>query len=379
MGSKISTSTRRSRGLLAAALVAMGAMSAAWWAMPTVSADPPAAGTGSSVPDLAKNPNAVRGDEITPDQQRAVERGLAWLARRQPAGNGAAGYANHAGITALAGLAFMEAGNLPGRGRYGKEVNRILEFVLNNCQESGLITSDFSQGPMYGHGFATVFLGEIYGMTGDENVKEKLEKAVRLIEKTQNAEGGWRYQPAPIDADISVTICEVMGLRAARDAGIKVDKDVIDKAIKYVERCQNPDGGFSYMASAGGMMGGSAYPRSAAGVAALYYAGAFQKDGPQIEKGLKYLEQFIPGKSGQENQGHYYYGYYYGTQAMFLAGGHYWTNFYPAIRDELIKRQGGDGSWQGDFNDDYATSMALIILQMPNRYLPVFAGKGPGS
>ena len=26
-----------------------------------------------------------------------------------------------------------------------------------------------------------------------------------------------------------------------------------------------------------------------------------------------------------------------------------------------------------------ATAMALIILQMPNRYLPVYTGKGPGS
>jgi prenyltransferase beta subunit len=373
---------RLTRGVLAGVLLTAAAWSMAWWAQPAASADPPTPGMADNSGDSNSalkldRPNVARGDEITPAQKRAVERGLAWLARRQPPGGGAAGYSNHAGITALAGLAFMESGNLPGRGKYGKEVQRILEFVLNNCQESGLITSDYSQGPMYGHGFATVFLGEIYGMTGDETVKEHLEKAVRLIEKTQNAEGGWRYQPAPIDADISVTICEVMGLRAARDAGIKVDKDVIDKAIKYVERCQNPDGGFSYMANAGGMMGGSAYPRSAAGVAALYYAGVFQ--GPQIEKGLKYLGQFIPGKVSNENLGHYYYGYYYGTQAMFLAGGHYWAVFYPAIRDELIHRQGADGSWQGDFNDDYATSMALIILQMPNRYLPVFAGKGPGS
>lgn len=330
---------------------------------------------------LADRPNTVRGDEITPEQQRSVEKGLAWLARRQAENGsfnaGLGGYSNHAGITALAGLAFMEAGNLPGRGRYGKEVQHCLDFVLNSCQESGLIASDASQGPMYGHGFATLFLGEVYGMTGDENVKEKLQKAVRLIEKTQNPEGGWRYQPAPLDADISVTICQVMALRAARDAGIKVEKEVIDKSIKYVRRCQNPDGGFSYMASQGGG-GGSAYPRSAAGVAALYYAGVFEGD--DIERGLRYLKQFTPSKGGpQPNQGHYFYGYYYGTQAMFLAGGDYWAEFYPAIRDQLIKSQLSDGQWNGDFSEDYATAMALIILQMPNRYLPVFAGKGPGS
>ena len=78
-------------------------------------------------------------------------------------------------------------------------------------------------------------------------------------------------------------------------------------------------------------------------------------------------------------EGHYFYGNYYAVQAMFLAGGDYWANWYPAIRDQLIARQTPDGNWTGDFTDDYATSMALIILQMPNRYLPVYSGKGPGS
>jgi prenyltransferase beta subunit len=173
-----------------------------------------------------------------------------------------------------------------------------------------------------------------------------------------------------------------MGLRAARDAGIKVEKEVIDKAIAYVKRCQNPDGGFSYMASMGGG-GGSQFPRSAAGVCALYYAGVF--GGNEIENGLKYVRQYTPGRGFggiNEAQGHYFYGYYYATQCMFLAGGDWWANFFPAIRDELLLRQkqtSGSDHWDGDFSEDYATSMALIIMGMPNRYLPVFAGKGPGS
>jgi hypothetical protein len=341
---------------------------------------------------LADRPNQVNGNELNAEAQAAMEKGLAWLAHRQLNGNAPnarfGGYSNNTAITALAGLAFMEAGNLPGRGKYGREVQRCLDFTLNTCQESGLISADASQGPMYGHGFATLFLGEIYGMTQDEAVKEKLTRAVRLIEKVQNPEGGWRYQPVPYDADISVTICQVMGLRAARDAGIKVDKGVIDRAIAYVKRCQNPDGGFSYMEGGGGGFGGggSMFARSAAGVAALYYAGVFE--GNEIENGLRYVRQFSP-ESGTGRRGgfpgeaqHYYYGYYYATQVMFLAGGDYWASFFPAIRDELIARQKGTPGadhWEGDVNEDYATAMALIIMGMPNRYLPVFAGKGPGS
>ncbi len=339
---------------------------------------------------IAAQPNVVRGDEITPGQQRAVEKGLNWLASQQAA-DGSFGVNQegaNAAVTALAGLAFMEAGNLPGRGKYGDNVTRCQKFILDSCQESGLIAAPDAQSPMYGHGFATLFLGELYGMTADDTVKEKLQKAVALIERTQSTQpgndGGWRYQPVPLDADISVTICQVMALRAARDSGIKVEKSVVDKAIAYVRACQNPDGGFSYMASNGGG-GGSMFPRSAAGVAALYYAGIFQ--GTELDRGLKYLKQFTPGHNaaagpnGQpmDVQSFYFYGNYYAVQAMFLAGGDYWKSWYPAIREQLIARQGPPGNWTGDFTDDYATSMALIILQMPNRYLPVYSGKGPGN
>lgn len=346
----------------------------------TLAQDEPRPAKKKDTSGVAAVPNQVRGDEITLAQRDAVERGLRWLAAKQGKDGsfGGDGLGRHAGITALAGIAFMQQGNLPGRGQYGENVQRCVDFVLASCQESGLIASDQSHGPMYGHGFATLFLAEIFGMTGDDRVKEKLQKAVRLIERTQNNEGGWRYMPVPFDADISVTICQVMALRAARDAGIKVDPEVIKKSIEYVRRCQNPDGGFSYMAQMGGGAG-SGFARSAAGVSSLYYAGVFEGD--DLARGLKYINQFRPARAGEgDNEGHYFYGHYYAVQAMFLAGGDYWAQWYPAIRDQLIARQNKEsGYWQGDASTDYATSMALIILQMPNRLLPVYNGKGPGS
>ena len=67
-------------------------------------------------PVVGVKPNQVRGDEITDKQKLAVAKGLEWLARsQQPDGSYSKG-ASGAGITGLAGLAFMSAGNLPGRG-----------------------------------------------------------------------------------------------------------------------------------------------------------------------------------------------------------------------------------------------------------------------
>ncbi|MCA9298646.1 MAG: terpene cyclase/mutase family protein, partial [Phycisphaerales bacterium] len=196
---------------------------------------------------------------------------------------------------------------------------------------------------------------------------EALVNAVRLIERTQNEEGGWRYNPVPYVADVSVTICQVMGLRAARNAGIEVSKETIDNAVEYVRRCQNPDGGFKYQLESGA----SAWPRSAAGVASLYYAGIYEDEA--IDQGIDYLNRMAHPSRLRGSRAHYYYGHYYAVQANYLAGGEAWEGWWPAIRDELIDGQVSDGSWDDrSVGSAYATSMSLIILQMPKRYLPIF-------
>lgn len=306
--------------------------------------------------------------EITPELREAVERGLAYLADQQAEDGSWGGdrYGRNAGITALACMAFMSDGHLPGRGSYGEQVERGLNFILANATPSGLIAADTSHGPMYGHGFATLFLAEIYGMTHDPRVREALIKAVKLIVDSQNDEGGWRYHPVPLDADLSVTICQIMALRAARNAGISVPRETIDRAIDYTRACQNHnDGGFRYMLNSGG----SAFPRSAAGVATLYYAGIYEDEA--IDRGLAYVE-----RSGQHatspSVGHYYYGHYYAAQAMYLAGGEYWANWFPRIRQQFLRNQRPDGSWVSNHGNEYGTAMSLIILQIPNRLLPIF-------
>jgi hypothetical protein len=309
------------------------------------------------------------GGEFTPEALGAIERGLAWLAHEQ-ASDGSFGsdshYGRHVGITGLAGLAFLAGGSTPGRGPYGENVSRCIDFILSNAAESGLLAAETSHGPMYGHGFAALFLAEVYGMSPRKELDEGLRRAVRLIVLTQNDQGGWRYQPVRYDADISVTVCEMMALRAARNAGVYVPKDVIDKAAFYVRESQNPDGGFRYMLNTGA----SAFARSAAGVAALQYAGIYQGD--EVARGLKYVAQFKPGGREQQNLSHYYYGHYYAIQAMFIAGGEHWQDWWPAVRDEMVARQAANGSWRGQAGEQYGTAMALIILQVPNRLLPIF-------
>lgn len=313
----------------------------------------------------------LSGNELTGEVLAAVDRGLEFLARSQNDDGSfgrSGGYQGHAGITALAGLAFMSQGNLPDHGKYGPNVRKCLDFILTHTGRSGFIAGgagSVSHGPMYGHCFATLFLAEVYGMSPNPELREKLNRAVDLIVRTQNDQGGWRYQPVKFDADISVTIGAIMALRAARNNGIKVPRVTIDKAIDYVKKSQNPDGGFSYTLGSRW----SAFPRSAAGVCSLFNCGIYT--GKEVDAGLKYLMGQAPGTGGVQNSGFYFYGHYYAIQAMFIAGGNYWKNWWPAISGELVKKQSTDGSWSGTAGKEYGTAMALIILQVPNRYLPI--------
>jgi len=314
------------------------------------------------------DPERSAADLITDRTQNAIDSGLAYLVARQNEDGsfGSGGYSRNVAVVALGGMAFMASGSTPSRGPLGEPCERVVNFLLNHTQDDGFIIlpESASHGPMYGHGFATLFLAEAYGMTMRPDIREKLKKAVRLIVETQNHEGGWRYQPQPREADISVTICQIMALRAARNAGIYVPKTTVDACIDYVKRSQNPDGGFMYLPTGGP----SAFPRSAAGVVALYSAGY---DGPEIKKGLDYLIKERP-QGPHNRQGYYFYGHYYAVQAMWHAGGEYWAKWYPAIRDEILSLQRGDGSWTDNaICPEYATAMACIILQMPNNYLPI--------
>lgn len=325
--------------------------------------------------DRERSPNEKSAAELfTKETETAVGRGLAFLGRKQLQSGanrgtfGNNGYAAGVAVCGLSGLAFMCGGNAPGEGKYGKHVDRCVEFLLRNTRETGYIarTDNLVHENMYGHGFAMLFLSEAYGMTMKTEVGEKLRKAVDMTCKCQNSAGGWRYQPRPQDADLSITVCQIMGLRAARDAGIHVPDEVREKCIKYVKDSQNPrDGSFRYTIN-----GHSTFAMTAAGVTSLYSAGIYE--GEAVKKALDYLKKHKPPSSGSSN--HFFYGHYYAVQAMWHAGGEYWNEWYPAVRDYLLKKQQSNGSWNSSMaGPEFGTAMACIILQIPLNLVPVFS------
>ena len=308
---------------------------------------------------------------VTDQCRSAVKKGLDFLQGRQndDGSFGSGLYSRNVAVVSLAAIAMLCSGDTPGRGALGNSIKRSVEFVIGQARESGFINAqEFqSHGPMYGHGFATLLLAIVHGSPGIE-VKNTLSKAVNVILQSQNDEGGWRYQPRRNEADLSVTVCQVMALRAAKNAGIFVPSDVVEKSVDYIKRCQNPDGGFRYRLEEVE----SAFARTAAALVALYSAGIYK--GREIEKGLGYLmKDFVPTKENQTAMPHFHYGHYYAIQAMWHAGGKYWGNWYPALRDRLIEtQQTKDGSWDETISPEYVTAMSCICLQIPYNLVPIF-------
>ena len=311
--------------------------------------------------------------------QPAIERGLASLVKLQQA-DGLIG--EGAGISALAGMALLAGGHTPTRGQYHEANARCLRAVIARQDPfSGYLGADI--GNMYAHGFATLYLAESYGMAPDQPVRRSLEAAIDLIYRAQNSEGGWRYSPTPTDADLSVTICQIMALRAANNVGIGgiATQDAITKALAYVRRCANGDGSFAYMASSAGNWGtngAEGVPRTAAGCMSLIGSGINQLSDPTLGPAMRFLLKHFSAhlKGADKGAEHYFwYGQYYTAQVMFHSPDTTdWERYWQQAAPVIAARQDRNGLWLSGEGPGpvYNTAMALIILQIPNNYLPIF-------
>lgn len=272
------------------------------------------------------------------------------------------------GVCSLVGLALLSRGVRSGLGRAGLALQKIGRYVLASAKESGFLTvaTATSHGPMYEHGFATLFLAELHGTDLDLQVRPQLSAAVELIIRAQNAKGGWRYDPRPTDADLSVSVCQVMALRAARNAGIGVAKETIDRAVDYIRRSQNPDGGFMYQHTGGS----SRFPLTAAAVVALYNAGIY--DSTEIDAAIKYMQANFQTCSSLQRETFFFYAHYYSAQAFWHRGGDDWTQWYTRLRRILLPMRTEKQGWFDFYSAEYGTAMACLILNMPRTVLPIF-------
>ena len=332
----------------------------------------------------------------------AADRGLAWLSQKQLESGAWVGFVGHKqmdhyqlldqglhpdlqrkkgeghlGVTALCGMAFLAGGHLPDRGRYRAVVERAEDFVVQRSQQSGLLSAAGTR--MYSHAFGTLFLAEVYGMAANERTKKTLEAAVNLIVDCQNQHGGWRYNAFDRELDLSVTVCQLQALRAARNIGIRVPSGTIDRAMAYVNasRCDRgyDEGLYFYKIHGRGQyQKPREYAINAAAMTALASAGVH--DDNLSDPVLSFLEEEYGQVASGYYRDHFYYWYgnYYAAQAFYQFGGPRLRAFFSRLARDLLDAQRPDGSWRNRVGpgDEMGTAVACILLQMPRQYLPIF-------
>lgn len=335
--------------------------------------------------------------EMNDATKKATAKALEWLKSKQNAdGSFSDGqYAHNTAITSYAMLAFMSQGHMPNQGQYGPEVAKAARFLVASQGADGYLVGARG-GNMYCHAMATLALAELYGQTNDDALKEPVKKATTLIIGSQNADpqfpqdnGGWRYGPTKLGrADVSVTIMQVMALRAAKSAGMHVPDSVKDKALAYIKSCYIPKvGAFGYMTD----RKEPGFARTAAGLCVLFLSGEYgdkegkfaaAKDPASVEKRAKNQEIIDKSvgylKTSFNTHTHFYYGHYYASHAMHQVGGEEWERWYGRLVEYFVTSgsQSADGSWsatkQREVGPVYQTSVAIIVLSVPSHYLPIF-------
>jgi hypothetical protein len=340
----------------------------------------------------------VRAEELDPKIKAAVAKGLEWLAKQQHRDGHweAAGGQYAPAMTGVAGMALLQEGSTIREGKYANNIRRAVDWFMARSQPNGLLCNPGGTEAgryMYGHGYGLLFLASVYGEEEDDTRRRKLEdiltRAVQFTGKAQTNRGGWGYVSAADGGNFdegSVTITQMQAIRAARNAGIVVPKEIIDRGIKYLKDSTNAQGGVIYSLGGGG--GGDGRPAlTAAAISCGFSAGEYNSD--LVKKWFKFCQTHVPIQGGGFNRfGHDEYTHYYYAQALYILGDEGWNKLFPGAKESdklswakykkatfenLLRTQGADGSWNGGHvGPVFITAVHLTILQLDKATLPIY-------
>lgn len=319
------------------------------------------------------------GDEVPAEVEEIYQRGLNWLVEHQDEqgswGGSRVGHGGNgqSGITGMCIMAFLASGEDPNFGKYQKNIAAAVRNLIRSQDPQ----TGYLPGSMYHHGFAMLGLSEVYGVLDEElvwagetdltrqrSIAEALELAVRCAVTSQknNQWGAWRYSPESNDADTSVSGAVLMGLLAARNAGVKVPDESIDKALGYFQKMTTRQGSVGYSGIGGG---GS---RNLQAIATLVMAIGHRKD---IEQYAGLTRQVTNSIESSENSYPFYFRYYM-AQALFQADYESWKKWNRLTLRNLKDLQTDAGSFPSQHGEAYGTAMSMLALALNYRFLPIY-------
>ena len=321
----------------------------------------------------AQLPFTHHGEVVPRDVREMYDRGLQYLANTQTENGDWTGGQTGPGATGLGLMVFLASGEDPNFGLYRNHVRRACRNIIS-AQDAA---TGYLGNSMYHHGFGMLGLAEAYGAVDERDlwpaghssnrrsIGAALELAVRaaITSQKKNSVSAWRYSPDSTDADTSVSGAVLVGLLAARNAGIEVPDTSIDKAISYYKSMTSSSGQVGYSG-----MGGFGDSIARSSIATLVFAVARRKDLPQYKAALQHLTQRLEQPAQQWPE----YARYYQAQALFQGDIQAWEKWNKLLIRQLKKNQQNDGSFTGQFGPSIGTSMSLLALALNYRFLPIY-------
>ncbi len=306
---------------------------------------------------------------IPPTVENVYKKGLRYLATSQKEDGSWSdqGYGASTGVIGLAIMAFLAHGEDPNFGPYSKNIKRSINYMIKHQRQSdGFLVNKAGRGSMYNHGFATLALAECYGMCRDPRVGTALKKAVKLSLDAQasNPMGGWRYDPGGTTSDTSIAGCVLVSLYAARNAGIPVPDEALSKGLKFMRKCRDAKGVYSYTPGFGRKR------NTFTAIGQLCEALAKGHETPGFKKTQAYLGQNI---NYMDDKAPFYYKYY-ASQAFFHTNEDLFEQWNKRNIRYLSSIQANDGSFPsgGMAGPTFNTAASLLSLALNYRLLPIY-------
>ena len=302
-----------------------------------------------------------QNDPIPTEIDAIYKKGLRYLATTQSqSGSWGDGTGTRPGVVGLCIMAFLAHGDDPNHGPYAQQIKKSVDFLIKRHQEA---PNGYIGPQMYDHGFATLALAECYGMVDDKRIASALKKCVELILQAQknNPRGGWRYSPERKDADTSVSGCQLVALLAARNAGIPVPDEAIERGLGYMKSCRSSNGSYGYAHKSDSKV-------TLTAIGSLCYALAKKKDEPGYDRSTEYLERNL---NNLDTPWPFYLRYYM-AQALFQADEEIWQKWNKNNTRLLSALQLPDGSFAGNHGNAYCTATACLSLALNYRFLPIY-------
>ena len=345
----------------------------------------------------------------------AVKAGLTWLAAHQspdgrwdsdgfmangdrklgPLCDGRGAATNDVGVSGLALLAFLGAGQTHRDGRFKDTVRRGLKWLKEGQDADGCFGPRGDPHFTYNHAIAALAMAEAYGMTKSGIWRAPAQKGIDFVMRSQNPYGAWRYGERPGDNDVSVTGWMVMALKSARMSGLVASETSLNWAHDFVREVTDEQTGRTGYTRKGELPvraegrleqfpAAESESLTAVGMLIRIFAGEDPRSSDMLKAGVELLSKRLPVWEPRSGRVDMYY-WYYGTLAMFQMGGPAWVSWNRKMKSAVLDSQRKDGNFRGSWDpvgpwgEDggrvYATAVMTMCLEVYYRYGRVFGSR----